>query len=185
MKSCLRNRKAVSPVIAALLLIAISVAAAVITYSWVMTMIDTQGKQSQTSIRVEDVMLDQYTVSTTIFDGVKVTIRNSGSVSAMIKTIYLYRGDTLAAKAETLEDDYVILPGESGEIGVTSPGATWASLTKLGSDPAAGTGVKVAVAFNEPLKEGRVYTVRVVTDIGFSVQYTQTSPKTFTGTLPT
>jgi flagellin-like protein len=44
MNKWLRNRKAVSPVIAALLLIAISVAAAVITYSWVMTMIEGRAR---------------------------------------------------------------------------------------------------------------------------------------------
>jgi flagellin-like protein len=61
MKKGLRNRKAVSPVIAALLLIAISVAAALITYSWVMTMIEGQGSQAQTTIRFEEVSFSQGT----------------------------------------------------------------------------------------------------------------------------
>ena len=107
MKKWLRNRKAVSPVIAALLLIAISVAAAVITYSWVMTMIEGQGSQAQTTIRFEEVSFDLVSTDSQI----KMVIRNSGGVTAQIQTLYVYDGDTRLVK----EDDiaYAIGAGET------------------------------------------------------------------------
>lgn len=77
----LKKKKAVSPVIAALLLIAISVAAAVLTYSWVMTMISTQGAQSQTSIRIDIVEFSP--------EKIKCTVRNNGSVGATIDVVYI------------------------------------------------------------------------------------------------
>ncbi len=200
MKRWLRKRKAVSPVIAALLLIAISVAAAVLTYSWVMSMIGTQGKQSQTSIRIEDVLLDQWIMDGVTYDGLKVTVRNSGAVAATIKSIYLYRGDTLTIKAETITDEYVILPGASGVIGVieaTMPvdvntWPTWVppaltKLSKLGPEPADAGGRIYSltdddpIIFYENLIEGREYNVKIVTDIGVTTEYQTTSPEAFTG----
>jgi flagellin-like protein len=44
----MKNRKGISPLIATLLLIAIAVAASVLTYSWVMSMIGSQSGQAQT-----------------------------------------------------------------------------------------------------------------------------------------
>lgn len=61
-----RSIRAISPVIATLLLVAISVAAAVITYSWVMSMITTQGAQAQTSIKVDLVEFRAGTRETTL-----------------------------------------------------------------------------------------------------------------------
>ena len=51
----LRKRKGISPLIATLLLIAIAVAASVLTYSWVMSMIGSQSAQAQTQVRIDSV----------------------------------------------------------------------------------------------------------------------------------
>ena len=51
----LEKRKGISPLIATLLLIAIAVAASVLTYSWVMSMITSQSAQAQTQVRIDSV----------------------------------------------------------------------------------------------------------------------------------
>lgn len=110
MKKMLRSRKGVSPVIAALLLIAISVAAAVITYSWVMTMIDSQGSQAQTAMRIEDVEFTTDKISI-------ITVRNTGAVPVVITTIYIYQGDTKVMTDESPE--LAIVAGATSDITVT------------------------------------------------------------------
>ena len=76
-----KDSKGISPLIATLLLIAIAVAASVITYSWVMSMIGSQSTQAQTAVRIDNVAFDVAS------DSVNVTIRNIGSVSADIVTV--------------------------------------------------------------------------------------------------
>ena len=76
-----KDSKGISPLIATLLLIAIAVAASVITYSWVMSMIGAQSTQAQTAVRIDNVAFDVDS------DSVNVTIRNIGSVSADIVTV--------------------------------------------------------------------------------------------------
>jgi len=79
-----RRKKGVSPVIAALLLVAIAVAGAIVTHSWVMSMISNQGEQAQTAIRV-DIM--EFTGTSNVW--INTTIRNVGSVQAVISTVYV------------------------------------------------------------------------------------------------
>jgi len=77
----IRKRKAISPLIATLLLIAIAVAASVLTYSWVMSMVSSQSAQAQTQLRIDS--------ATWITGGknVDLLIRNTGSTSAMVESI--------------------------------------------------------------------------------------------------
>ena len=82
-----KSRKGASPVIASLLLIGIAVAGAVITYTWVMSMVKTQGAAAQTAIRLDEVLFGAETypdgaeVNYTLTGNysVKVTIRNTGA----------------------------------------------------------------------------------------------------------
>jgi flagellin-like protein len=80
-KKLKKDVKGISPLIATLLLIAIAVAASVITYSWVMSMIGGQSKQAQTQVRIDSI--------TWGLDGNNVTlvVRNTGSVSATVEAI--------------------------------------------------------------------------------------------------
>ena len=82
------NRRAVSPVIATLLLIAIAVAASVVTYTWVMSMAANQSQQSQTSVKIDLVHFTDTTHAT-------ITFRNTGSVAATIDEIYSFDGDAI------------------------------------------------------------------------------------------
>jgi flagellin-like protein len=92
MHKLVRNKRGISPIIATLLLIAIAVAAAVVTYSWVMGMIATQSAQSQTAIRIDIVQFDSTNGAI-----VYVTVRNSGAVPATIDKIYITALNTTAA----------------------------------------------------------------------------------------
>jgi flagellin-like protein len=78
----MRNKRGISPIIATLLLIAIAVAAAVVTYSWVMSMIGTESASAETSIKIDFVQF----VSTTEVD---VTVRNAGAVPLSMSKIYI------------------------------------------------------------------------------------------------
>jgi len=76
----LKKRKGISPLIATLLLIAIAVAASVLTYSWVMSMISSQSAQAQTQIRIDSVVWNSTTSYTP-------DVRNTGSVDAQLESI--------------------------------------------------------------------------------------------------
>jgi flagellin-like protein len=76
-----KDVRAISPLIATLLLIAIAVAASVITYSWVMSMIGSQSQQAQTQVRIDLVNWDLTN------NKVTVTVRNTGSVPATVEEI--------------------------------------------------------------------------------------------------
>jgi flagellin-like protein len=140
----MRDRKAVSPVIATLLLIAIAVAASVVMYSWVNTMVANQAKQSQTAIRIEQV---RFPTSTSII----ISIRNTGTVGAMIKTVYVYKSDTLIRKFDSIDTAYSA--GELKDLVNLMP--------------------------YSPLQVASAYSIRVVTDIGFSVKGTYYTPNTW------
>lgn len=75
----MNTRKGISPLIATLLLIAIAVAASVLTYSWVMSMVGSQSAQAQTQVRIDSVNW--------FSDGISVMIRNTGSVAATLESI--------------------------------------------------------------------------------------------------
>ena len=77
----IEKRKGISPLIATLLLIAIAVAASVLTYSWVMSMIGSQSNQAQTQLRIDSVSWNNGA------NTANVSIRNTGSVSATIESI--------------------------------------------------------------------------------------------------
>ena len=82
------NRKAVSPVLATLLLIAIAVGAGVITYAWVMGFVGTQTATSGVVLTVDVAIADDS-------DGqLKITVRNTGTARATMDVCYvgLYPG---------------------------------------------------------------------------------------------
>lgn len=81
MRRLKKDAKGISPLIATLLLIAIAVAASVITYSWVMSMIGSQSTQAQTAVRIDNVLFG------VTGNNVTVTVRNIGSVSADLVSV--------------------------------------------------------------------------------------------------
>lgn len=126
LKNCIKSKKAVSPVIAVILLIAIAVAASVVVYSYTHELI---GGVQQSKVEVLDVtMLD----GDTIF----FTIRNTGGQSVTIDVSAItieYASDTkdLSIVSDTstgtkyydnvtlADQDFVVSVGDSKTIEVT------------------------------------------------------------------
>jgi len=184
MKRRLRNRRAVSPVIAALLLIAIAVAASVITYSWVMTMIKSQGSQAQTAIRIEDVQFGRDETGTgegtQIGDALKITIRNTGSVPVIIQTIYVYKGDNQVVRKDGIA--FAISAAEVKAILLEETGITLGSVLPAisadsGDKEITGQTIK---GYNSTtpaeLSKSSAYVIKVVTDNGFISEGTYYTP---------
>nr|MDO8134759.1 hypothetical protein [Candidatus Njordarchaeum guaymaensis] len=92
------RRKALSPVIATLLMVAIAVAAAIITYVWSMGLLGglmgTGGSQTK-----EQVIIEAYDWTAT--GTLKFVLRNVGSAQVEIAAIYL-EGNSLGAAASTV-----------------------------------------------------------------------------------
>lgn len=98
------NKKAISPIIAVLLLIAIAVAAAIITYMWVMGFIGTAtmtATAAQGQIAIESkVIIAEADDPGPHTDVVVLYIRNTGSVAVSVESVYVDN------KLETITPSY-------------------------------------------------------------------------------
>ncbi|MGB9714670.1 MAG: archaellin/type IV pilin N-terminal domain-containing protein [Candidatus Bathyarchaeales archaeon] len=81
-KNLLKSRKAISPILATLLLIVIAVAAIVVTYAWVMTYMGSAGQQA-------GVMLSKDAVAWPNNTTITIYIRNTGTSDATISAVYI------------------------------------------------------------------------------------------------
>jgi flagellin-like protein len=142
-----KNAKAISPLIATLLLIAIAVAASVITYSWVMSMIGSQSQQAQTQVRIDSVVWDLTSSPQTII----ATVRNTGSVPASIETISV----RLSASGSTWYATDVSTAMDAGDTTDVTWDGTVAGHTLLNSQS---------------------YVIRVTCSTGFYYEMTTVSP---------
>jgi flagellin-like protein len=83
MRSILKSKRGISPILATLLLIVIAVSAVIVTYAWVMTFTSSSADQAGAVLTVENVRF---------FDSsgkkVEITIRNSGTSNANIVEVY-------------------------------------------------------------------------------------------------
>jgi len=110
------NRKGISPIIAVLLLVIIAVAAAVLTYLWVLGYIGTVQQQGGTQplqerIKIEGVRVENGQVTA-------VYVRNIGDVNATVADAYLIF-PTGSSERYNIDPDVSIAPGELREIDVT------------------------------------------------------------------
>jgi archaeal type IV pilus assembly protein PilA len=144
------NKKGISPVVATLLLIAIAVAAAIVSYAWIMSMIKTQGSAAQTGIRLEVVKFTNATINGK--ELVNVTIRNVGSVGTKIQTMYVTYSDTTYSQDYTVNNTIAV--GKTREI-------------SFGSD-------ELPSGFSWDYSEA--YDIKIVTDNGFTVEGTFYAP---------
>jgi len=151
----IRKRKAISPLITTLLLIAIAVAASVLTYSWVMSMVGSQSAQAQTQVRIDNV---GWTISATN-DNVTVTIRNTGSIAADIESITI-RKNTAGSTIYTCNDATATGAVDVGLV-VTKK---WRSTV---ASPLPG---------NDYIINGTAYVIRVTMKTGFYYELVATSP---------
>jgi flagellin-like protein len=82
MKNMLRSKRAISPILATLLLVVIAVAAIVVTYAWVMTYMNAQIAQA-------GVFLTEDAVSWLPNSTIRLYVRNTGTSDATIDAVYI------------------------------------------------------------------------------------------------
>jgi flagellin-like protein len=79
----LKSEKAISPILATLLLIVIAVSAIVVTYAWVMTFMGAQSGTAGTLFQIQNVYWDSTTNKT------KMDVQNYGTSTVKIVTLYV------------------------------------------------------------------------------------------------
>lgn len=87
-KKTSRYRKAISPILATLLLVVIAVAAIVVTYAWIMTYMGGLGQQAGVSLREENVRF-YGTPTITARNLTDFTVMNTGKSDTQIVRIYV------------------------------------------------------------------------------------------------
>jgi len=90
MRSILKSKKGISPILATLLLIVIAVAAVIVTYAWVMTFTSSTTNNAGAVLTVENTRF--YNVSSTNY--IEVVLRNSGISDAKIVEVYAGESST-------------------------------------------------------------------------------------------
>ena len=85
-KNMLKSKKAITPILATLLLIVIAVAAIVVTYAWIMTYMSSAGQQAGVILGKENIYWNSTEQKTYI------TIKNTGTANT--KIVRLYMGTT-------------------------------------------------------------------------------------------
>jgi flagellin-like protein len=87
-KKLIRSKKAISPILATLLLIVIAVAAIVVTYAWIMTYMSGATQQAGVMLYKENVRF-YGTPTNAAKNRTEFTIGNSGKASTQILRIYV------------------------------------------------------------------------------------------------
>ena len=115
MRSIIKSKKGISPILATLLLIVIAVAAVIVTYAWVMTFTSSTTNQAGAILTVENVRF--YTDSST--DYVEVILRNSGTADAKIVEVYAGTSSTaLAPQSSVIYDPITKMVSEGSSLSV-------------------------------------------------------------------
>jgi flagellin-like protein len=83
-RNVLKSRKAISPILATLLLIVIAVAAIVVTYAWIMTYMTSAGQQA--GVRLFKLNVNFYTQDST--KKIDIDVGNSGTSDTQIILFY-------------------------------------------------------------------------------------------------
>ncbi|MCD6458124.1 MAG: hypothetical protein J7K82_04665 [Thermoproteales archaeon] len=149
------GRKGVSPVIAVLLLIVIAVAAAVLTYLWVLGYIGTVQSAGGTERLQERLKIEGVKVDTSSDKISKIYVRNVGDIAFNITAVYLSNASG------------VIKADVNLNVGPVSPG----NVETLDSSDG------LSNVASAELSEGVTYIVKVVTASGTEATYTFTYRK--------
>jgi len=127
MRTILKSKKGISPILATLLLIVIAVAAVIVTYAWVMTFTGSTTSQAGAVLNVENVRF--YNSG----DNIEIVIRNSGTADAEVAEVYLGTASSDLQKVSSGDIVYepssqIISAGSSLEIDIDN--ADWDSGTR-------------------------------------------------------
>jgi flagellin-like protein len=141
MRTILKSKKGISPILATLLLIVIAVAAVIVTYAWVMTFTTSTTGQAGAMLTLENVRF--YTQGST--DRVEIVIRNSGTADAQVAEVY--RGTS----SSDLQQQSSV---------------TYNPTSKLISE-----GSSIKITFNYNWASGTRYYFKVVTEEGLTLPF--------------
>ncbi len=172
----LNKRKAVSPVLATLLMIAVAVALAVVIFAWSQGFLSStssavgteQGAQNiaaQSQITIENVIPDASSNKTTII------IRNVGSVTVDVSSIQVIG---LPSNSGFKDSGYVMIDSSGASADGTYVKAVDPS-SASSYTLAKGSAVTVVLTLNN-LESGDFITVKVTTTAGSFAQYSITVP---------
>jgi len=172
----MKVRKAISPVIATLLLILIAVAASILVYVWVTgyasSVTSTEATQLQERIKIDAVGAKHGNSTGNYYDIISIFVRNIGDVKANVSSIYIYDNE-----------GKVVVSVTNISKGGISPGATVNFTIALNYNK---SGITDALLVNEQLDSsakvddltnvnatvvGVTYTVKVVTLNGVESTY--------------
>ncbi len=117
----LNSRKAISPILATLLLIVIAVAAVIVTYAWVMTFTGTQTQQAGVLLNKENT---SWHASKSY---ISVVIRNTGTSNARIVGAYVGTSSTNLATVSVNPSPGTVVAGASTSFNLTQ---TWSPSTR-------------------------------------------------------
>jgi flagellin-like protein len=114
-----KSRKAISPILATLLLVVIAVAAIVVTYAWIMTYMNNAGRQAGVILYKANVNF--YEQNSTLM--IDIDVGNSGTSDTQLTTLYVGKSTTsllnqtitpvplAAGKVARITIDYPWTPG--------------------------------------------------------------------------
>lgn len=126
-KNMLKSKKAITPILATLLLIVIAVAAIVVTYAWVMTYMSSAGRHAGVTLYKENVRF--YGIPTDAArNRTDITIGNSGTENTKIVRIYIGNTSTNLIQVYLNETGEPLNAGSATTITITWPNAlaqTW------------------------------------------------------------
>jgi flagellin-like protein len=106
------SKKAISPILATLLLIVIAVAAIVVTYAWVMTYMTSTGTQAGIMLRKDAVSWSNGLIT--------IYVRNVGTADATIDAVYIGTSSTnMTLQSSVTYNPTNIVEKNGGNINIT------------------------------------------------------------------
>ncbi len=118
-KKMLKSKKAISPILATLLLIVIAVAAIVVTYAWIMTYMSSAGQQAGVILYKANVNF--YTQGST--KKIDIDVGNSGTSDTEIIKVYV--GTSLGNRTEKTPTQTLPISLTGGDIATVTVNYNW------------------------------------------------------------
>jgi flagellin-like protein len=150
-RKILNSKKAISPILATLLLIVIAVAAIVVTYAWITTYMGSATRQAGALLYKENVRFDT--------GETEITIGNSGTEDTRIVRVYL--GDS-SGNMTDITDDYTDITGTG---------------TALNAGSTATITVDWPNSIDDTWNAGETYYFRIVPNPGQFLEFQEQAPQ--------
>jgi len=146
MRSMLKSKKGISPILATLLLIVIAVAAVIVTYAWVMTFTGSTTGQAGAVLKLDNVRF--FTQGGD--DRIEIVVRNTGTNDATVDVVYAGDSDSNLV----IETDLRFSDADNENTQVVAAGST------------------LTIRFNDyPWTEGETYYFNIVTKEGINLPF--------------